>query len=44
MRKPTMAPGESADLTVDVDPGQHSIVCTIDDHRGQGMIGTIDVK
>ena len=41
---PNVARGESADLTVDVDPGQHSIVCTIDDHRGLGMIGTIDVK
>ena len=41
---PNIAPGESSDLTVDVDPGQHSIVCTIDDHRGLGMIGTIDVK
>jgi len=41
---PNIAPGERSDLTVDVDPGQHSIVCTIDDHRGLGMIGTIDVK
>jgi plastocyanin len=41
---PNVAPGDSADLTVDVDPGQHSIVCTIDDHRGLGMIGTINVK
>jgi plastocyanin len=41
---PNVAPGDSADLTVNVDPGQHSIVCTIDDHRGLGMIGTIDVK
>jgi len=36
--------GSSADLTVNVDPGKHSIVCTIAGHRELGMIGTIDVK
>jgi plastocyanin len=36
--------GSSADLTVNVDPGKHSIVCTIPGHRELGMIGTIQVK
>jgi plastocyanin len=39
-----VAAGDSADLTVDVDPGDHSIVCTIGNHREQGMIGTIKVE
>jgi plastocyanin len=41
---PDVQSGDSAELTVDVDPGKHSIVCTIAGHAEQGMIGTIDVK
>ena len=41
---PNVQSGDSADLTVNVDPGKHSIVCTIPGHRELGMVGTIDVK
>jgi plastocyanin len=41
---PDVAAGDSADLTVDVDPGEYSIVCTISNHRELGMIGTIKVE
>jgi plastocyanin len=41
---PDVTGGESAELKVDVDPGEYSIVCTIGNHRELGMIGTIAVK
>jgi plastocyanin len=41
---PNVQPGDKADLSVDVDPGDHSIVCTISGHAEQGMIGTIKVE
>jgi len=41
---PDVAAGDSADLEVDVDPGEYSIVCTIGNHRELGMIGTIRVE
>jgi plastocyanin len=41
---PDVQSGDSADLTVDVDPGKHSMVCTLPGHAEQGMIGTIQVK
>jgi plastocyanin len=37
-------PGESGELTVDVEPGQYSIICTIPGHAEQGMVGTIEVE
>jgi plastocyanin len=40
---PDVDAGQSAELTVDVDPGEYSIVCTIANHRELGMIGTIKV-
>jgi plastocyanin len=41
---PDVDAGQSGELTVDVDPGEYSIVCTIANHRELGMIGTIRVK
>jgi plastocyanin len=41
---PDVAAGDSADLQVDVDPGEYSIVCTIGNHRELGMVGTIRVE
>jgi plastocyanin len=41
---PDVAAGESADLTVDLDPGEYAMVCTVDAHREQGMVGTIKVE
>jgi plastocyanin len=40
---PDVSAGDSADLRVDVDPGEYSIVCTIGNHRELGMVGTIKV-
>ena len=39
-----LAPGDSGQLTVDLEPGTYTMYCPIDDHRGQGMEGTIEVK
>jgi plastocyanin len=41
---PDIQAGSSANLSVTVDPGKYSIVCTIAGHRELGMIGSIDVK
>lgn len=41
---PDVDAGDSGELTVDADPGEYSIVCTIANHREQGMIGTIKVE
>jgi len=41
---PNVQPDDSAKLAVDVDPGEHSIVCTIPGHRELGMVGTIKVE
>jgi plastocyanin len=41
---PDVQSGDSAELTVDVDPGKHSMVCTLPGHAEQGMIGTITVE
>ena len=40
-----LAPGESADLTVDLtQPGTYEMYCPIDGHRDQGMEGEITVQ
>jgi uncharacterized cupredoxin-like copper-binding protein len=40
-----LAPGESADLTVELsEPGEYEIYCPVDGHRGQGMEGAITVR
>jgi uncharacterized cupredoxin-like copper-binding protein len=32
-----LQPGQSATLEVDLKPGQYSIYCPVDNHRGMGM-------
>ena len=39
-----IAPGDSADLAVDLQPGTYEIYCTIDSHRDQGMEGEVTVQ
>ena len=40
----TIAPGESAELTVDLSKtGSYEIYCPVDDHRAKGMEGTLTV-
>ncbi|HYU61904.1 MAG TPA: plastocyanin/azurin family copper-binding protein [Solirubrobacterales bacterium] len=39
-----IAPGDSGELVVDVEPGEYSFLCTISGHAEQGMTGTITVK
>jgi uncharacterized cupredoxin-like copper-binding protein len=36
--------GQSADLTVDLQPGTYEIYCPIDGHRDLGMEGTLTVQ
>jgi plastocyanin len=40
----TFLGGKSEDLTVDVQPGKYSMVCTVSGHRDAGMVGTITVE
>ena len=40
---PELAPGESADLKIDVDEGDYDMYCPVDDHKGMGMEGRIVV-
>lgn len=40
---PDVDAGDNGELTVEADPGEYSIVCTIANHRDLGMIGTIQV-
>jgi plastocyanin len=39
----TLAPGESAELTVELAAGSYTIYCPIGNHREQGMEGTVVV-
>ena len=36
--------GSSAQLAVDLEPGEYKIYCTIADHEDQGMVGTLTVE
>ena len=36
--------GSDTELTVDLKPGKYTYYCPVDDHRGQGMEGTLTVK
>ena len=38
-----VSPGDTGDLTVDVEPGKYSFLCTIPGHAEDGMTGTITV-
>ena len=40
----TIAPGESASVTVDLEAGTYEMYCPIDGHRDQGMEGEISVS
>ena len=40
----TIAPGESASITVDLETGTYEMYCPIDGHRDQGMEGEITVS
>jgi plastocyanin len=37
-------PGDSGEVTVDVDAGNYSIICTVPGHAEDGMVGTIAVE
>ena len=39
-----LSPGDSDDLTVDLQPGSYEIYCTIDSHRDMGMEGEVTVQ
>jgi plastocyanin len=40
----TIGPGETAEVTVDLSAGEYEMYCPVDDHRGQGMEGTVTVS
>lgn len=42
-KTPMIEPGESATLTVDLEPGTYAYVCTIPGHEQLGMIGSFAV-
>ena len=42
-KTPTIKPGESANLTVELEPGTYTYVCTIGGHEQLGMRGTFTV-
>ena len=41
---PTIEAGASAQLKVDLEPGEYEIYCTIPGHADQGMEGTLTVE
>ena len=38
-----LGPGESASLTVELEPGEYELYCPVGDHRDRGMEGTLVV-
>jgi uncharacterized cupredoxin-like copper-binding protein len=42
-KTPTLNPGDTADLTVTMQPGQANYTCTIGEHATFGMVGTLNV-
>lgn len=41
---PNVQVGDSAELTVDLEPGEYALVCTVPGHRELGMVGTFTVE
>lgn len=39
----TIAPGDSATLTVDLEPGEYVVYCSVGNHRAMGMEMTVTV-
>ena len=39
-----LAPGDSGELSVDLEPGDYTMYCPVGDHREQGMEGTVTVE
>lgn len=37
-------PGQSGELTLDLEPGEYEMYCAIGDHAAQGMEGTLTVE
>jgi uncharacterized cupredoxin-like copper-binding protein len=40
----TFEPGQSGELTVDLEPGEYEFYCAIDGHKELGMDGTLTVQ
>lgn len=40
----TFSGGKSDTLKVDLEPGRYALVCTVGDHRQQGMVGSLTVR
>lgn len=38
-----LAPGESGELTVTLEPGTYTVYCPVGDHREEGMVTTLQV-
>jgi plastocyanin len=38
---PLLEPGESAELTVELEKGEYEMYCPVGNHRAQGMAGTV---
>ncbi len=39
----TIGPGESTELTVDLEEGEYEIYCPVGNHKAMGMVGTLTV-
>lgn len=38
-----LAPGESGELTITLEPGTYTVYCPVGDHREEGMVTTLEV-